>query len=210
MIARLSLVSALCLLLTGCGDSKNPLSDPQASKPDERLVGAWRWDDSNFHVGHAGKKFPNSMMRVAIAKNKKGKPELSEQLLIFPSVVKHKTYLNVIDEKGYQDKFSQDKGWNAEAVDCYWILKYQVDGDKLLVWPIDLTAKQQAIRDGRIKGVIEKDKPDIFTDTTENVARFVAGEADRLFSLGPFQLKRVGSGVREVGEPTSQAREGRR
>jgi hypothetical protein len=42
MIARILSVSALCLLLAGCDDSKNPLSDPQTSEPDERLAGVWR------------------------------------------------------------------------------------------------------------------------------------------------------------------------
>jgi hypothetical protein len=31
---------AVCLCASGC-DSKNPLSDPQTSKADERLVGEW-------------------------------------------------------------------------------------------------------------------------------------------------------------------------
>ena len=58
---------AACLFASGC-DSKKPLSDPQTSKADERLAGVWR-DRSDgeieyFHVGHAGEKFPSSMMRV--------------------------------------------------------------------------------------------------------------------------------------------------
>ena len=35
-------VAALSLLLTSCFDTKNPLSDPQKSKPDDRLSGVWR------------------------------------------------------------------------------------------------------------------------------------------------------------------------
>ena len=42
MNARTVLGLVLCLILTGCNDSKNPLSDPTTSNPDERLVGVWR------------------------------------------------------------------------------------------------------------------------------------------------------------------------
>ena len=54
---------AMCLLASGCvPESKNPLSDPQTSKTDERLVGVWRAQGDNGsetynHVGHAGEKF---------------------------------------------------------------------------------------------------------------------------------------------------------
>jgi hypothetical protein len=79
---------------------------------------------------------------------------------------------------------------NAEAVDSYYI-KYQVDGDKLVVWPIDEKAKLQATKDSTIKGVIDKDKPAKFIDATENVARFVIETGDSLFSKEPLRLERV-------------------
>lgn len=215
MDARTILGFVLCLLLTGCLVSKNPLSDPQTSKPDERLVGVWRLSDehgrfTNYHVGHAGEKFPNSMMRVAFVQHAKGEPDSSGEFLMFPSVLADKNYLNVIAATGQRDTVSEEKGWNADAVDCYWLFKYQVDGDKLVMWGTDEKAKRQAINGGKIKGVIENCKPAKLTDTTENVACFVAGKGDGLFSIEPFRLEKVGSGVRTSEKPLSQSRSERR
>ena len=112
-------------------------------------------------------------MLVVFVRHENGNVKPPSEFLIFPTALGENTYLNVIDLKGQRVKLSQD--W--EAVDSYGFFRYQVDGDKLLVWGIDEKAKQQAIKDGKIKGVIEKDKPAKFIDTTENVARFIAGRA---------------------------------
>ena len=198
------LIVLAVLFLTGCLDSKNPLSAPTTSKPDERLVGVWRLLGdggrvTNYHVGRAGEKFPKGMMRAAFVQHEKGKPESSGEFLLFPTTLVGKTYLNVIDEKGQvDDPFSEDNGWKPDAVESYHIFKYEVDGNKLVVWGIDEKTKQQAIKGGKIKGVIEKDKPAKFTDTTENVARFVTGAGDSLFSKEPFRLEMVGSSVRRT------------
>jgi hypothetical protein len=61
---------------------------------------------------------------------------------------------------------------------------------------MDAEAKKQAIKAGKVKGVIEpvKDGSDRirFTDTSENVARFVAGAGDGLFSTkGLARMERV-------------------
>lgn len=180
---------------------QNPLSDPQTSKPDERLVGVWRWkneDDSviYYHVGHAGDKFPDSILRVAFVRHVEGKVESPGESWMFPTVLGEKNYLNGIDKKGQRDKPPEERGWRTETVDSYYILKYQLDGDGLLVWEMNADAKKQAIKDGQIKGVIEPNKPAMFTDTTENLARFVAEAGDSLFSKEPIRLERVDAGER--------------
>ena len=77
---------AVCLCASGC-DSKNPLSDPQTSKADERLAGVWRDrsddGDTYYHVGHAGEKFPACMMRVVLIKHSKGEVEPPGDSLLF-------------------------------------------------------------------------------------------------------------------------------
>jgi hypothetical protein len=69
------------------------------------------------------------------------------------------------------------------------------EGDALLLWGMDGDAKRQAIEGGKIKGVIEEREHHgsrvEFTDTTENVARFVAGAGDGLFSKDVLRLERV-------------------
>ena len=107
---------AACLAAAGCDDSKNPLSDPQTSKADERLAGVWlnRGGDGDvyYHVGHAGDKFPASMMRVVGIKHSKGNVEPAGEFQIFPSIIGDKTYLNVVI--GRDDKLVKsldEKGW---------------------------------------------------------------------------------------------------
>ena len=88
-----------------------------------------------------------------------------------------------------------ETGWKPDVVDRYAFFKYQVDGDKLVVWLIDEDAKERAIKGGKIKGVVEPNKPPKFTDTTENVARFVAEAGDSLLNLKDLvRFERVEAG----------------
>jgi len=196
-VAFLGLI--VCLLAPGCDDSKTPLSDPQTAKADNRLVGVWRWRGENgevtyYHVGHAGEKFADSMMRIVSIKHDQGKVEPPEEYLAFPTVLGGKTYLNVVvDQK--QVKKLDETGWKTDVVDRYALFKYQVDGGKLVVWLIDEDAKERAIKSGKVKGVVEPNKPPKFTDTTENVARFVAEAGDSLLNLkDPVRFERVEAG----------------
>jgi hypothetical protein len=190
-------VPALVLLLTGCDDSKNPLSDPQTSKADERLFGLWRErsDDGEvyYHVGRAGGDFPSGVMRIVGIKHTKGMVEPPEEYLAFPTVLNGKNYLNMVlegDKK--QVRLLNEKGWKSDLVNSYTFLRYQVDGDKLTVWVIDEDAKKKGIKDGKIKGVEEPNRPAKFTDTTENVARFVTAAGDSLWNTKePGHFERV-------------------
>jgi len=198
MKAPVTLILTMLLLASGCDDSKNPLSSPEASKLDERLLGIWRYQEEDgevvyYHVGQAGEKFPGGMMRIITVRHERSKVDSPEECLAFSTSLGDKDYLNVVlegDKK--QVKLLNEKGWNADAVDGYTLVKYQVDGDKTRVWLTDDDAKKAAIRSGKIKGVIEANKPTRFTDSTENVARFVV-EADKNLFKSPekFQFERV-------------------
>jgi hypothetical protein len=191
---------AVCLFATGCDDSKNPLSDPNTSKADERLVGVWRnrSDDGEayYHIGHAGEKFPANMLRIIEIKHSKGTVEPPEEYLVFPSAIGDKTYLNaVLDGDKKLVKRLDEKGWKAVEVDNYTFLKYQCDGDKLVVYLIDESAKQEAIKGGKIKGTVDNNSAK-FTDTTKNVARFASEAGDGLWNTqDPCRFERV-----EVGK----------
>ena len=88
-----------------------------------------------------------------------------------------------------------EKGWKTAEVDCYTLLKYQFDGDNLVVYPIDEFAKRKAIQGGKVKGVEEFMRADQFTDTTENVARFVTEAGDSLWNTKePGRFERVNVG----------------
>ena len=77
----------------------------------------------------------------------------------------------------------EKNGWSVEADDSFFFLKYQLEGDTLLVRMTNSSATKQAVQAGKIKGMIRKPKDKDnretvrFTDTTENLARFVASRA---------------------------------
>jgi len=193
-------VAALSLLLTSCFDSKVPLSDPQKAKSDDHLLGAWRFrGDSGemnyYHFGRLGEKLPASVLRVVNVQHMPDGKMQQADLLVFPTTLGGKTYLNVAEIKPSQLTALEEKGWTAEAVDAYLILRYQITGDVLTLQWIDGDAKKRAIEAGKIKGAIEKDQDGNtrfhFTDTTENLARFVAESGDTLFSKDALRLERV-------------------
>jgi hypothetical protein len=211
MKSRIILALATCLVASGCDDTKNPLSDPQTSKADERLLGVWREPVTDveryYHVGHAGKKYPSSVLRVVAVTHRNGIVETPEELLAFPTVIGDKTFLNLVfDPDKKLIKLMDEKGWKAGEVDHYKFLKYQVDGDSLLIYQIDEHAKAKAIENGRIKGVPSRSNPNApFTDTTENVARFVAETGDNLWiTKEPVRYERVSDTSNKPAETQRQ------
>lgn len=200
-ILQLISMVATCLLFTSCFDSKVPLSDPGKSKVDERLAGNWQFrnDDgsvNNYRFAPAGGKLPASVMRVTGSSRKPdGTTEQFDPLLLFPTAIEEKTYLNVTDGKEPKVKLVEEKGWTAETVNSYLIYRYKVTADMLTVQGIDGDAKKRSIEAGKIKGVIEKDEQGntkvYFNDTTENLVKFVAEAGDGLFSKDMVRWERA-------------------
>jgi hypothetical protein len=194
-------MAATCLLFTSCFDSKVPLSDPGKSKADERLTGNWqlRNDDgsvNSYRFALAGGKLPASVMRVTGSSRKPdGTTEQFDPLLLFPTTIGKKTYLNVTDGTEPKVKLVEEKGWTAETVNTYLIYRYQVTGDTLTVQWMDGDAKKRAVEAGKIKGKIEKDQDGNdrvhFTDTTENLTKFITAAGDDLFAKDVLKLERV-------------------
>ena len=200
-LLRLLSMAATCLLFTSCIDSSVPLSDPNTSKADERLAGNWRLrnDDgsvNSYRFTLAGDKLPASVMLVAASRHKPdGTTEKIDPFRLFPTTIGDKTYLNITEGTEPKVKLVEEKGWTAETVNTYWIYRYQITGDVLTMQGIRVDAKNQAIKAGKIKGVIEKDQqgnPKIcFTDTTENLVKFVVEAGDDLFRKDVVRLERV-------------------
>lgn len=183
----------VCVLLSGCDDSKNPLSDPQASRPDDRLTGVWRSRDNEtvYLVDHAGEGFLESMLRIVEITHSQGKLMPPEEYLAFPTVIGGKTYLNLIWEKKTVQQLDE-QGWKPDVVTSYAFLRYQFDGDKLVVYIIDEEAKSRAVKGGKIKGAQDRDGIVQFTDSAENVARFVTAAGDSLWNMTDTErLERV-------------------
>jgi hypothetical protein len=183
------ILGLLCLAFTSCVDSDNPLSDPKQSAVDPGLVGVWRARDKDgevtyYHVGKAGGKFPAGMLRVKIiTHNKNGelpRPDAGDTL-VFTTVLGKNRYVNITGLDAEKIKSMGDAKWEPKMADGYFIYKYEINGDKLAIAGMDHEQKEAAIKAGKIKGTGEGDNRR-FTDTTENLARFLAsGDAEKLF-----------------------------
>ncbi|HOM16457.1 MAG TPA: hypothetical protein PLQ00_03970 [Thermoguttaceae bacterium] len=182
--------------LAGCVDSTKPLVDPQKAKPDKQLLGLWRHvaEDgriSFYHIGQAGDQWPDGVFRVVGVSHHEGQLDPAAEMLLFVSQVGEKTYLNIAELKpGLVEKI-KEKGW--ETVEGYFIWRYQIDAGRLTIWPMDNDAKRQAIETGKLKGEIStgRFRTAKFTDTAENLVRFLSEAGDSLLSKDPVRLERV-------------------
>jgi hypothetical protein len=188
-----------CLLIAGCDDSTVPLSDPSKASLDKQLVGLWKHDHQNgmtyYHVGRLGGSAPDGVMRVVVASHQtSGELQQPSQLVAFPSDIDGKSYLNVAGATQEQLTSIQENGWQADMLDSYILVKYRVEDDALLLWATNKDAKKKAIQGGKIKGEIKEGDGGTrirFTDTTENLAKFVAAAGDALFADESLRFKRV-------------------
>ena len=187
------------LLIAGCDDSTVPLSDASKASPDKQLVGLWKHDHQNgvtyYHVGRLGNNAPEGVMRVVIVSHQND-AELQQpsQLLAFRSDINGKSYLNLAGATQEQLASIRENGWQADMLDSYILVKYRVEDDGLLLWAMNKEAKKKAIQDGKIKGEIKEGDGGTrirFTDTTENLAKFVAAAGDGLFADEPLRFKLV-------------------
>lgn len=185
-----------CLLITGCDESTAPLSDASKASPDKRLIGLWQHRYQNgvtyYHIGRLGGKAPEGVMRVvAVSRRNSGELEEPHQLLAFRSDVGGHSYLNIAGVTQEQLGSIREEGWKADVLGSYILPKYRVEDDALLVWGTDMEAKKKAIEGGKIKGEIRLGGFARFTDTTQNLAQFVAAAGDELFSDEPLRMERV-------------------
>jgi hypothetical protein len=122
-------------------------------------------------------------------------PRHHRRMSVSHETIGDKHYLNVSEAEPSQLKSLEEKGWTDETFNKYLILRYQITGDVLTIQLIDQEAKKRAVEAGKIKGAVEKDKdgnPRVhFTDTTENLAKFVTAAGDDLFSKDMLRLERV-------------------
>jgi hypothetical protein len=134
-------ILSLLMVLAACEppDSKNPLSDPAAAKPDPRLTGLWishkNNEDSYLHVV-PGKGATVDLVLVVPDKDK-GAATL--HFTAFPSVIGGKSYLN-LRKKSFTDKWSD----HFEVSPTYFFVRYSFakDGALSLAYMDDDVVKQ--------------------------------------------------------------------
>ena len=171
-------------------ESRRPLSDPQKAKIENRAVGTWRATIStNQYYLHAG------------AGNIVGKSDWMELVLVHPRekpsfYVHHK--IGFVSVVGGQDYFNvanlsvlttQLRGSKPEelaaAVERYDILKYEVNGDTMIVWAADQKFVKAAIESGKIKG-----HGSTIDDSMENLNQFIESSPPALWG-NKFTYTRV-------------------
>ncbi len=155
-------LAGACLLLSSCGGSKNPLSDPAKAKADAQLMGVWRMTDSSgvsyVHVGCAGGKLPPGIMEaIIIGHNVDGTLNEPEQMLMFSTIIGGNHYLNLVNSTKAEDsnknvaKFIEE-GWKPDLIKAFCLVKYEVKGDALVFGSWMATCNASSSRRERFKG----------------------------------------------------------
>ena len=162
-LCTLSLSAAM--FLTSCLPSENPLSAPEDSKPDPKLIGEWVNEEGET-MTFVAEEGPWMKMSSGDMKD----------LRVFPTVLGKAWFLN--HELTKDDKTTG-----------YFISRYEIgEDDTLTFWDVDDDLIDEAIRSGEIKGDDQR-----VTDTTENLVRFIEKHgAEKVFSEKgePFQRKK--------------------
>ncbi len=187
---KLLLIGLVSLLLLGFGmraeadygvESKRPLSDPNQASIDDRVVGTWqaviREKQYYLHAGTGNIVGQSNWMELVLV-NPGDKPTFYLHHKVgFPCKVGDMDFFTVANVSVL---IAQLRGSKTEelisSVERYDILRYEVTGDTLDVWPADQKAVRAAIEAGEIKGTDAT-----IDDTPENLARFLEASAAKLF-----------------------------
>jgi len=189
---RSSILPALLFLLAGCTlDSASPLGDPDKAKVDERVLGKWRImnKEALVHSLRAEKLsaagYPAGTLKLTLGH---GGPESENHLLAFCTELKGRTYVHLC---GTMVAVSEPLPAWDKVRGTLSILKYAVAGEMLTLYQLNASPLDMAVAKGELKGELRNPGgkfnigPEYrVTDTTANLAQFVADADEKLFS-GP-------------------------
>ena len=116
--------------------------------------------------------------------------ERTSHYIGYTSMLNGKSYLNVVLDEAKIKDFDQ-KGWDAEKVDGYFFVKYQLEGDRATVWSVNEKAKREAIKAGTIQGIVKENNDIRFTDTVGNMAKFISKSGDNVWNGEPGHMERM-------------------
>lgn len=116
----------MCLYgLSGCVESKHPLSDPEKADIHAEIVGIWIWEGSGvkgdeWTIAAAGKGFPRGILRITAQQDGK-----TETLFAFSTKLDGHHYLNAVNFKGEV----LPKKWDKQLVKSYTLMPYSISKD---------------------------------------------------------------------------------
>jgi hypothetical protein len=182
----------LTAFLPGCV-MKDPLSNPDDAKLDERLIGAWKYQEGKFK-DHTSILFigkadvcgapPGIMKTLSVDNDEKKQVRVSTEYF-FPTFLGKGSYANFFDVSQLEGE--KEKAWPKTPIREWWLTKYAVESDRLTVWLVDPNAAEKAITMSEVRGIVEekgllKIKSITFTDS-KDLSRFLLdGGEKKLFS----------------------------
>ena len=192
---RLLALMPAILILGGCVYSKYPLGTAQDARPDARLVGQWHKEDDDVK---------GDAQDIRVSFDAQGKGQLStrrEDGTWGPAPMVTEFFVTRSKTASYFNLRSPDHTKNpdeAELNQRYLTCKYEVsaDGRTLTYWSYKSDVLAKAIEEGKIKGTIKRDDPDInfltviLSDSSDDLLRFVESSSEALYD-DPVVLTRV-------------------
>jgi hypothetical protein len=163
------------LFISGCiTHFKNALTEPGAQKLDSRLYGTWGAQQDNEPIFiHIGKEEKTGLLRVAMVEfDKDGKIKIS-QWSGHTSRLGKRHYLNLKWVSPEENKY-----------DGYLIIKYETTGDHFKFYFMDDTVVEKAVKEGRLRGNIIKDKwtsSAWVSQDQKSLQQFILSNDERLF-----------------------------
>jgi hypothetical protein len=199
---RFAIKTILSLLLltviSCCPISQQPLSDLNKATYDKRLEGVWRITSKDgagalIHIG----RMKDNLTKVITVENNPNGDLKSAEYAMFPTVIDNMQYMNIFFDDVSKGIPKEIKG--------YYFARYDLKDNKtLLFYSITPKVAEDAIKSGRLKGIIKykaapgngAKKTDnspycvTITDTSENIIKFIRESDPKvLFPATPDTLK---------------------
>ncbi len=175
----------LSMLLSGCYESKNPLSDPNVNETDPSLVGVWTVSTGGnkgvytISMPSSDENLPKGVMKCQTQRGGK-----TTYVLLIPTKIGDDRFLSVPQRDDYTATITS---WKSDAVVSYSLFKYKVAGNKIKFYQRNEATTNQrmfsAIKNGDLRGTT-KDIPrsGFMTEPTESLRNYVEDNEAWLFT----------------------------
>jgi hypothetical protein len=198
-----TLLWLVAVVNSGCVLSKTIVGGSDQWQADDDLFGKWIIRDEpkgEFYIGRVPKeqRGKSPMQICGVGSDEKQKTVGVTSMALYPVRLGDRKYATIAmpdNWTSHRESPSPEKAvGDAENQVAYFIVKYEVSGDTLTFWLMDIHELQRDIAKGRIKGSVLKRVLGIaavcgIDDTPENLAKYIKAADDR--SLFPDGLKMV-------------------
>jgi hypothetical protein len=162
-LAKTIFLLFITAILPGCVILKESLTNPAEAKLDDRLIGAWKWQDEELKdhttivfIGKAEvRKAPPGLMKAIFVDHDEKKQVRISSHLFVPTFLETDGYANVLLDES-QLEGENEKTWPPEPVHGWWLAKYSVEGDQLIMRPVDPEPAEIAVAKGEVRGIVQQ------------------------------------------------------